>query len=156
MGQELSTSLKETAEQQLAALRAQGHAPSTDEASSFCSNYAMLQRLEKSTRLCPRCHVAIEKSEGCNDFGCICGHRFDFGKAPRAAAELQLAHLKKIDRVVAFLKQGVPFRTAELRVRAVLQDTEAQAEIAEARRGRKTSKTAAKVGAVLGLSPEEA
>lgn len=152
---ELSTSLTEKLECQLNALRARGDAPSTEEASAVCSSYAMVQRLEK-LRLCPRCHVAIEKSEGCNDFGCICGHRFDFGKAPRACTGPPLAHLEKFDRVVSLLKQGVPFRTAELRVRAVLQDTEAQAELAEARRLRKASNTAAKVSAALGLSLEDA
>merc|ERR1719201_3230057 len=34
-------------------------------------------------RLCPRCSLAIERSEGCNSFYCICGHHFDFSTAPR-------------------------------------------------------------------------
>jgi len=43
-----------------------------------CSNEHLL-----SMRLCPRCTVIIEKKAGCNDFGCICGHRFNFAAAPR-------------------------------------------------------------------------
>eukprot|EP00418_Pyrodinium_bahamense_P020686 CAMPEP_0179123074 /NCGR_PEP_ID=MMETSP0796-20121207/58111_1 /TAXON_ID=73915 /ORGANISM="Pyrodinium bahamense, Strain pbaha01" /LENGTH=255 /DNA_ID=CAMNT_0020821711 /DNA_START=66 /DNA_END=833 /DNA_ORIENTATION=+ len=46
--------------------------------------YALLRRLWESTRLCPRCGLAIEKSQGCNSFYCICGHHFDYQSAPRA------------------------------------------------------------------------
>jgi len=44
----------------------------------LCSDKQLL-----SMRLCPRCNVIIEKKSGCNDFGCICGHRFNFAAAPR-------------------------------------------------------------------------
>mmetsp|Transcript_53501 Transcript_53501/g.148318 ORF Transcript_53501/g.148318 Transcript_53501/m.148318 type:complete len:460 (-) Transcript_53501:244-1623(-) len=42
----------------------------------------LLQVLWRTMRLCPRCSVVIEKSDGCNSFGCICGHYFDFRAAP--------------------------------------------------------------------------
>jgi hypothetical protein len=44
----------------------------------------LLRVLWESTRLCPRCKVAIEKSLGCNSFYCVCGHHFHYDKAPRA------------------------------------------------------------------------
>lgn len=47
-------------------------------------DYAMVRWLWETTRLCPRCNVAVEKSQGCNSFWCICGHHFDYAKAPRA------------------------------------------------------------------------
>lgn len=43
----------------------------------------MIQRIWHTMRLCPRCNLAIERSEGCNSFYCICGHHFDFAVAPR-------------------------------------------------------------------------
>lgn len=43
----------------------------------------LLQTLFRTTRCCPRCCVIIEKKEGCDSFGCICGHRFNFAEAPR-------------------------------------------------------------------------
>lgn len=60
-------------------------------ASSFTSvmdqqdfvDYGLLKTLWATTRRCPRCDVIIQKSEGCNSFGCVCGHRFNFSKAPR-------------------------------------------------------------------------
>jgi len=42
-----------------------------------------MQILWATMRLCPRCSLAIERSEGCNSFYCICGHHFDFSAAPR-------------------------------------------------------------------------
>jgi len=43
----------------------------------------LLQTLWQTTRLCPRCSLIIERSEGCNSFYCICGHHFDYATAPR-------------------------------------------------------------------------
>lgn len=40
-------------------------------------------RLWENTRLCPKCSLAIERSEGCDSFYCICGHHFCFKEAPR-------------------------------------------------------------------------
>jgi len=39
--------------------------------------------LWQTVRLCPRCSLAIQRSDGCNSFYCICGHHFDFMTAPR-------------------------------------------------------------------------
>jgi len=47
----------------------------------------LLKTLWKSTRLCPRCSLVIQRSQGCNSFGCICGHRFDYSAAPRVCGE---------------------------------------------------------------------
>jgi len=38
--------------------------------------------MEGSMRVCPRCNVILQRSSGCNSFGCICGHRFQYDKAP--------------------------------------------------------------------------
>lgn len=46
-------------------------------------NLDSMQILWSTMRLCPRCSLAIERSEGCNSFYCICGHHFDFSTAPR-------------------------------------------------------------------------
>jgi len=50
-------------------------------------DYDRVRRLWETTRLCPKCNVAIEKSQGCNSFWCICGHHFDYAKAPRAVGQ---------------------------------------------------------------------
>lgn len=34
-------------------------------------------------RLCPRCKLVIQRSEGCNSFYCICGEHFDYALADR-------------------------------------------------------------------------
>lgn len=44
---------------------------------------ALLTWLWCNTRRCPRCSVIVQKASGCNDFGCLCGHRFNFSTAPR-------------------------------------------------------------------------
>lgn len=46
-------------------------------------DYDLILKLWQSTRLCPRCNLVIEKSEGCNSFYCICGHHFHYDSAPR-------------------------------------------------------------------------
>jgi hypothetical protein len=43
----------------------------------------LIYKIWDTTRLCPRCSCAIEKSQGCNSFYCICGHHFDYAAAPR-------------------------------------------------------------------------
>lgn len=77
-------------------------------------DYKMLRRLWATSRRCPRCNVILEKSEGCNSFGCICGHRFDFAKAPRACGD----GIDHFDSVIDLAMQhAVPFKEAEQRVR---------------------------------------
>mmetsp|Transcript_80771 Transcript_80771/g.147708 ORF Transcript_80771/g.147708 Transcript_80771/m.147708 type:complete len:306 (+) Transcript_80771:224-1141(+) len=43
----------------------------------------VLETLWATTKRCPSCSVIIERSAGCDSFGCICGHRFDYAEAPR-------------------------------------------------------------------------
>merc|ERR1719253_223561 len=47
------------------------------------NDFDSIEKLWKSTRLCPRCSLVIERSSGCNSFYCICGHHFDYMSAPR-------------------------------------------------------------------------
>jgi hypothetical protein len=76
--------------------------------------YVMLKRLWRTARRCPRCHVILEKSQGCNSFGCICGHKFDFSEAPRACGD----GIEDFDSIMdVAMHQGVSFREAEQRVR---------------------------------------
>jgi len=85
-------------------------------------NYAQMKFLWQSTRLCPRCSLAIEKSEGCNSFFCICGHHFDFASAPRVIGD----GIEKFDQLIStaiawkldfedvekYGTQGAPWRNA--------------------------------------------
>eukprot|EP00928_Gymnodinium_smaydae_P099745 TRINITY_DN9601_c0_g1_i1.p1 TRINITY_DN9601_c0_g1~~TRINITY_DN9601_c0_g1_i1.p1 ORF type:complete len:313 (+),score=45.93 TRINITY_DN9601_c0_g1_i1:177-1115(+) len=43
----------------------------------------LVVELYKSTRLCPRCSLIIQKASGCNSFYCTCGHHFNYESAPR-------------------------------------------------------------------------
>lgn len=38
-------------------------------------------------RLCPRCKLVIQRSEGCNSFFCICGEHFDYARAERPVGQ---------------------------------------------------------------------
>lgn len=53
-----------------------------------------------STRLCPRCNVIIERSQGCDSFGCICGHTFHYSSAPRVTGFGLQNFDKVVDRAV--------------------------------------------------------
>eukprot|EP00403_Amphidinium_massartii_P017150 CAMPEP_0178417516 /NCGR_PEP_ID=MMETSP0689_2-20121128/24613_1 /TAXON_ID=160604 /ORGANISM="Amphidinium massartii, Strain CS-259" /LENGTH=290 /DNA_ID=CAMNT_0020038881 /DNA_START=67 /DNA_END=936 /DNA_ORIENTATION=- len=46
-------------------------------------DFDALLKLYHSVRLCPRCSMVLEKSQGCNSFYCACGFHFDFKSAPR-------------------------------------------------------------------------
>jgi len=37
----------------------------------------------REMRLCPRCKLVIQRSEGCNSFFCICGKQFNYANAER-------------------------------------------------------------------------
>lgn len=82
-------SLLESVANRFAELRARdftAHASSLRETWSSLikeDNYELIQKLWQSTRLCPRCSLVIERSEGCNSFYCVCGHHFDYASAPR-------------------------------------------------------------------------
>lgn len=68
------------------------------------------RELCKIAKLCPRCSVVVQKSEGCNSFFCICGHHFQYDKAPSVLP----AHFPK---VVQLAEQfSMPLDEAELRV----------------------------------------
>jgi len=73
-------------------------------------DYATLQRLWETTRLCPRCSLAIERSQGCNSFYCICGHHFNYAAAPRAVGN----GIKNYHRVISLAQsQSMPLHEAE-------------------------------------------
>lgn len=40
----------------------------------------------RDMRLCPRCRLVMQRSEGCNSFYCICGEHFNYALAERAVA----------------------------------------------------------------------
>lgn len=62
---------------------------------------AILRMLWEKVRLCPRCNVAIEKSEGCDSFYCICGEHFNYCSAPRAVG----GRTKKFNRLIDFAEE---------------------------------------------------
>jgi len=37
----------------------------------------------RDMRLCPRCKLVIQRSEGCNSFYCVCGNHFNYANAER-------------------------------------------------------------------------
>lgn len=59
-------------------------------------DYDLLKRLWETTRLCPRCSLVIEKSQGCNSFYCICGHHFDYARAPHVFGNSSINYGKVI------------------------------------------------------------
>lgn len=64
----------------------------------------------KIARLCPRCSVVIQKSEGCNSFYCVCGHHFQYDRAPTV---LPVSYLKAVQLAEQF---NMSIDEAELRV----------------------------------------
>jgi len=61
------------------------------------NDFELILKLWHSTRLCPRCSLVIEKSQGCNSFFCICGHHFHYDSAPRIVGK----GVKNYDQVVS-------------------------------------------------------
>lgn len=61
------------------------------------NDFELILKLWHSTRLCPRCSLVIEKSQGCNSFFCICGHHFHYDSAPRIVGK----GIKNYDQVVS-------------------------------------------------------
>mmetsp|Transcript_38739 Transcript_38739/g.72667 ORF Transcript_38739/g.72667 Transcript_38739/m.72667 type:complete len:462 (-) Transcript_38739:77-1462(-) len=51
-------------------------------------------------RVCPRCKLVIERSEGCDDFYCMCGKRFNYTEAARPVCN----GVKNVKEVVARAK----------------------------------------------------
>jgi len=64
-------------------------------------DYSTIRRLYESTRLCPRCKLVIEKSQGCNSFYCICGFRFNYQSAPRIVGN----GISRYDKVLDFAER---------------------------------------------------
>jgi hypothetical protein len=102
-------------------------------------------------RLCPRCHVILQKSSGCNSFYCVCGHHFQYDKAPRLCdiralrmAENFSLSLEEAERKIGqgFLKgnrlalqMGISLEEAlEMQKRAQAGDEIVRAQIRAARR----------------------
>jgi len=148
-------------------------------------DFKLMRRLWATTRRCPRCNVIIEKSEGCDSFGCTCGHRFNFAKAPRgcgdgiddfdsvtalagdfemplqaAVERVQKANqsgIAKYKNVLARANQsGMPLDLAEVHVRASLGQRQALEQLRVARVARRLEKKAQVLAAALGVAFEEA
>mmetsp|Transcript_163114 Transcript_163114/g.313303 ORF Transcript_163114/g.313303 Transcript_163114/m.313303 type:complete len:464 (-) Transcript_163114:318-1709(-) len=51
-------------------------------------------------RVCPRCKLVIQRSEGCDDFFCLCGERFNYAAAARPVCN----GVKNVKEVVARAK----------------------------------------------------
>lgn len=64
------------------------------------NNFDVVRNIWQTMRLCPRCSLAIERSEGCNSFYCICGHHFDFAMAPRIFGN----HIRNYGKVIDMAK----------------------------------------------------
>lgn len=148
-------------------------------------DYKLMRKLWSSTRRCPRCNVIMEKSAGCNSFGCICGHRFDFLKAPRGcgdgiedfdsvmqlAAEFDMplndamervrqAHtkgIKKYHRVLSFAtSKQISLSLAEVHAQAILGQDSALEELRDARHKRRLDRKVNVLMTQLGISLEHA
>merc|ERR1712050_186868 len=136
-----------------------------------------------SMRLCPRCNVIIQKKSGCNSFGCICGHTFDFASAPaikdldsRCVEELTSNHdmsqpdavnrvisamtvkgLKNYRRVVAMARERqIALDLAEVHEQALLRQDTALAQLEDARRARHDAKKEELLVTQLHMSASEA
>mmetsp|Transcript_84917 Transcript_84917/g.132721 ORF Transcript_84917/g.132721 Transcript_84917/m.132721 type:complete len:362 (-) Transcript_84917:167-1252(-) len=69
-----------------------------------------VKRIWQTMRFCPRCHLAIERSHGCNSFYCTCGHHFNFALAPRVVGD----GIQNFGKVIEVAKNlGVPLAKAE-------------------------------------------
>lgn len=73
-------------------------------------DYGLVRTLWETTRVCPRCSLVIEKSEGCNSFYCICGNHFNYESAPRVVG----SGIKKYNKVINFAQgHNLPLSVAE-------------------------------------------
>ena len=61
------------------------------------TDFDMLKLLWSCSRLCPRCSVVIERSEGCSHMYCMCGHSFNWDAAPRPVGGKQKKYGQVID-----------------------------------------------------------
>lgn len=167
--------------ERLAKLRKQEY---TSRLSETCSELKLDEVL--SMRLCPRCNVIIQKSSGCNSFGCICGHRFRFDQAPSLReinTSLQSCLLDLTSKhdmsskvatkriITAFADKGIKnysrvlkeaenknisVDTAELHAAAFLRHPDALKQLEAARRRRRLAKVQNLLSSQLGSSLDEA
>lgn len=158
--------LKPEVADQLAKLRKQDY---TSRLADISDDLSLIKGI-KSMRLCPRCHVIIERKSGCNSFGCVCGHRFRFDSAPSLKdiesslsafrKDIAVHHnmsqadasrkiltacctkgIKRYDRVLKLAKsRQVSLEMAELHEQALLGQQAALEQLEAARRSRKTEK----------------
>jgi len=144
-------------------------------------DFQLMRQLWATTRRCPRCNVILQKSEGCNSFGCICGHRFDFSKAPRGCGEdvsdfdaltqlaidfdMPMTEAKELLRQAAAkgivkykcvtrvaTQKQIPLSLAEVHVQAMLGQGAAIAQLKDARLKRRHGKKAEVLASKLGMS----
>jgi hypothetical protein len=74
------------------------------------NDYESIKRIWQTMRLCPRCNLAIERSQGCNSFYCTCGHHFHFSTAPRVVGN----GIEQFDKVIEVAKTlSLPLAFAE-------------------------------------------
>lgn len=145
----------------------------------------LMRRLWSTTRRCPRCNVIMEKASGCDSFGCICGHKFNFATAPRGCGdgihdfnsvislcksqELSVADamklvsdagkkgIKRYDVVLSLASRlQIDVAAAELHARAFFGEQSALEEFEAARRERRTAKKVQVLSANLGIDQLEA
>jgi len=73
-------------------------------------DFELIEKLWHTTRLCPRCSLIIERSQGCNSFFCICGHHFNFATAPRIVGN----GIQNYGKLITFAKTyGISLQAAE-------------------------------------------
>jgi len=148
-------------------------------------DYKLMKKLWACTRRCPRCNVLMEKSEGCNSFGCICGHRFNFAQAPRGcgdgvddfeavislAADFDMGMQEAISRVSDGRKKGIvkyarvlsqcshkniSLDLAEVHVQAILGQPSACAQLREASKARRHQRKIQVLSGQMCISIEDA
>jgi hypothetical protein len=167
---------------QMAKLRKQDY---TVRLEQFCDDMDSMTKLG-GMRLCPRCCVIIQKSAGCNSFGCICGHRFSWDQAlclenierlvTSSFTEETSKHftsvqdatrhilkacvikgIKKYHRVVKFAEErGLSIDMAEVHEQALLGQQAAIEQLGDARRSRKNDKMHSLLATQLHISLDEA
>jgi len=145
----------------------------------------LMKRLWATTRRCPRCDVLMEKASGCDSFGCICGHKFNFANAPRGCGDgiqdfqcvINLCQsqgvsvadamkrvgdagkqgIKRYDVVLALANRlQIDVLSAELHARAFFGEQSALKEFEEARTQRRVGKKVQMLSANLGIDEMEA
>lgn len=180
-----ASALKSEVSIQLAKLRKQDYTSRLSEACESLGSMGEQSQL-RSMRLCPRCSVIIQKSSGCNSFGCICGHKFRYDEAPsmedinamlsncvkevtrkhnmsasdavrRVVAACGIKGIRKYARVLKHAEQReISLDAAEVHEQALLGQAAALSQLEEARRSRHDAKVSDLLVAKLSLSPDEA